>query len=250
VKGYFQSNCGRWRTSGRPTTPDQVAVARCGRRGRSSPELHTTRLWCSIFGGFSPYGTSGVRGTHQGGLLPTGDSGAGCAVVRFKLQHSVTVGDAPRVGSWQGWAKRCDAGCRTPTSGWWSSRSVVHGVAMKGANLGFASVFFEIPAQRPSIYRGFRLIILCTCRALSPSFPIRREFDFDQFPLRFWSVTALLARFAIRRGVGDDPLLGRSWAACERSRGRLGWAARGGFRPMANRKMKKAFYFSIFFSKF
>jgi hypothetical protein len=82
---------------------------------------------------------------------------------------------------------------------------------MKGVNLGFAMVFFEIPAQRPSIYRGFVLMISCACRALSPSFPIRRGFGLDQFPLRFQLVIALLARSAIRRGVGDDPVLGRSW---------------------------------------
>jgi hypothetical protein len=41
----------------------------------------------------------------------------------------------------------CSAECRTPASGRWSSRSVTRGVAMKGLNLGFISVFFEIPAQ-------------------------------------------------------------------------------------------------------
>jgi hypothetical protein len=73
---------------------------------------------------------------------------------------------------------------------------------MKGANLGFPLVFFEIPAQIPSIYRGFGLIISCTCRALSPSFPIQRGFDFDHFPLRFWSVTALPTRSMIQHDVG------------------------------------------------
>jgi hypothetical protein len=63
--------------------------------------------------------------------------------------------------------------CRTPVSDRWSSRSVARGVAMKGVNLGFVSVFFEIPAQVPSIYRGFGLIISCACRALSPTFLIR-----------------------------------------------------------------------------
>jgi hypothetical protein len=81
---------------------------------------------------------------------------------------------------------------------------------MKGANLGFASVFFEIPVQRPSIYRGFGLIISCVCRALSPSFPIQWGFDFNRFLLRFRLVTALSARSAIRRGVGDDPVLGHA----------------------------------------
>jgi hypothetical protein len=98
-----------------------------------------------------------------------------------------------------------------------SSRSVAHSAVMKGANLGFASVFIEIPAQRPSIYRDFGLMISCARSALSPSFPIRRGFGFSWFPLRFHSMTALPAPFAIRCGVGDDSILGRSWAACERS---------------------------------
>jgi hypothetical protein len=51
------------------------------------------RLWCSVFGVFASYGTGGVRGTHQGGLLPAGGSGVGCAVARFKPQPSVTVGE-------------------------------------------------------------------------------------------------------------------------------------------------------------
>jgi hypothetical protein len=45
---------------------DRVAAARCGRRGQSSPELHATRLWCSIFGGFSSYGTVAAWGSHLG----------------------------------------------------------------------------------------------------------------------------------------------------------------------------------------
>jgi hypothetical protein len=40
----------------------------------------------------------------------------------------------------------CGAERRTPVSGQWSSRSVTHGVVMKGANLRFVLVFFEIPA--------------------------------------------------------------------------------------------------------
>jgi hypothetical protein len=60
-------------------------------------------------------------------------------------------------------------------------RSAACGVVMKGTNLGFASVSFEIPVQIPSIYRGFGLIISCTCRDLSPSFPIQLRFDFDWF---------------------------------------------------------------------
>jgi hypothetical protein len=46
-----------------------------------------------VFGVFSSYGTGGVRGTHQGGLLPVGGSRAGCATARFKPQPSATVGE-------------------------------------------------------------------------------------------------------------------------------------------------------------
>jgi hypothetical protein len=104
AKGYFQSNYGRWHTSGRPTTPDWVVAARCSQRGRSSPELCTTRLWCSIFGGFSSYGTGGVRGIHQGGVLPVGGSSVGRVAARFKLQPLVTVGGCSkgRLMTWLG----------------------------------------------------------------------------------------------------------------------------------------------------
>jgi hypothetical protein len=96
AKGYLQSNRGHWRMSGRPTTPDRVAAARCGRRSQSSPELRATQLWCSIFGGFYSYGTDGVQGTNQGGLQPTGSSRAGHAIARFKLQPSALVGGSSK----------------------------------------------------------------------------------------------------------------------------------------------------------
>jgi hypothetical protein len=86
----------------------------------------------------------------------------------------------------------CGAGCRTPMSGWWSYRSVARNAVMKGVNLGFASVFFKILAQGPYIYRGFGSMISCVCRTPSPSFPIRRGFGFDWFPLRFRLGTATL----------------------------------------------------------
>jgi hypothetical protein len=57
------------------------------------PELRATRLWCSFFSVFASYGTSGVRGTHQGGLLPVGVSGAGCAAARFKPQPLAMMGE-------------------------------------------------------------------------------------------------------------------------------------------------------------
>jgi hypothetical protein len=57
-------------------------------------------------------------------------------------------------------------------------------MAMKGVNLGFATGFFEISAQGPSIYRDFGLMISCACMTPSPSFPIQ-GFGFDWIPLRF-----------------------------------------------------------------
>jgi hypothetical protein len=71
----------------------------------------------------------------------------------------------------------CGTEHRRPTPGRWSSRSITHVVMMKGVNLGFVSVFFEIPAQLPSIYSGFGLIISCACRALSPCSQIQLGFD-------------------------------------------------------------------------
>jgi hypothetical protein len=122
----------------------------------------------------------------------------------------------------------CSMECRTPASGQWNSRSIAHGVAMKGANLGFVSVFFEIPTQLPSIYRGFRLIISCAYRVLSPSFSIRLGFNILTGFIEI-SVGGISVSMATQCGVGDD----RCWAA------RLGrWE---GIRPMANRKLEKAF---------
>jgi hypothetical protein len=73
-----------------------MAVAQCGRRGWRSPELRATRLWCSIFGVFCSYGIGGVRGTHQGGLLPARGSRARRAVARFKPQPSAMVGECSK----------------------------------------------------------------------------------------------------------------------------------------------------------
>jgi hypothetical protein len=79
-------------------------------------------------------------------------------------------------------------------------------MATKGANLVLVSVFFEIP-QLPSIYRGFRLIISCMCRALSPSFPVRLGFDILTGFVEI-SVDGISVSVATRCGVGDD----RCWA--------------------------------------
>jgi hypothetical protein len=59
---------------------------------------------------------------------------------------------------------RCGKVNRSPTSGSWSSGSGTRGAAMKGANLGFASVFNEILARGSPIYRGFRSMISCASR--------------------------------------------------------------------------------------
>jgi hypothetical protein len=72
----------------RPGSGDTVQPAR--------PEVTRAPRYTTMvlhFGGFSSYETGGMRGTHQGGLLPVGGSGAGCAVTRFKLQPSATVGE-------------------------------------------------------------------------------------------------------------------------------------------------------------
>jgi hypothetical protein len=137
-------------------------------------------------------------------------SSTGCGVrsrtCGGKVQAS-TFGDSG--GTLQGSAHNkvgpngCGAECRTPASGQWSSRNVARGVAMKGANLGFVSAFFEIPMQLPLFYRGFGLIISCMCRALSPSFQIQRGFSilFDFIDI---SVGGISVSVATRRRVGDD----------------------------------------------
>jgi hypothetical protein len=147
-----------------------VAAARCGRRSRSSLELRATWLWCSVSDVFSSYGTGGVQGTHQGGLLLAGGSIAGRAPTRIKPQPSAMVGERSkgwltiRLGQ-TGVARNVEHRHRVDGA----RGGVTHSVAMKGVNLGFISVIFKILAQRPSIYRGFGLIISCACRALSPS---------------------------------------------------------------------------------
>jgi hypothetical protein len=74
---------------------------------------------------------------------------------------------------------------------------------MKGVNLGFVSVFFQIPAQLPSIYRGFGLIISCACRALSASFPIRLGFDISTGFAEIL-VGGISVPVVTWHGVGDD----------------------------------------------
>jgi hypothetical protein len=99
TRGYFQSNCGRWRTSGRPTTPNHVAAAQCGQRGgamASAAEAHRSSALhghVALFSVFSLPMELVVCGTHQGGLLPAAGSGAGHAVARFKPQSLAMVGE-------------------------------------------------------------------------------------------------------------------------------------------------------------
>jgi hypothetical protein len=204
--------------------PAQWCHGQCGRR---SPELRATRLWCSVFGVFSSYGTGGVRGTHQGSLLPR--EGLQSRTCGSKVQAS-TFNDSG--GTLQGSAhdkdgpNGCGAEHRTPASDRWSSGSIARSVAMKGVNLGFISVFFEIPVQLPSIYRGFGLIISCTCRALSRSSQIQMEFD-----ILFDFVEILASGVSIsvmtQRGVGND----QRWATLGLGQAWLGWLGR--IRPMA-----------------
>jgi hypothetical protein len=94
---------------------------------------------------------------------------------------------------------------RWPASGHWSSGGVTRSAATKGANLGFASVFDEIPDRGSSICRGFGLMISCVCRTPSPSPLIRLGFNFDRIPLGFFSWGRnFMLRFVTGHGEGDD----------------------------------------------
>jgi hypothetical protein len=108
----------------------------------------------------------------------------------------------------------CGAGCRTPTSGWWSSRSVTRDT-----------------------------VISCACRTPSPSFPIRWVFNFDQIPLRFRLGKETPGSVCYQAQGRWQSGLGCSWATCERSQGRLGWANGESFVPWPYFKVKT---FSIF----
>jgi hypothetical protein len=94
---------------------------------------------------------------------------------------------------------------RWPASGHWSSGGVTRSATTKGANLGFASVFDEIPDRGSSICRGFGLMISCVCRTPSPSPLIRLGFNFDRIPLGFFSWGRnFMLRFVTGHGEGDD----------------------------------------------
>jgi hypothetical protein len=119
-------------------------------------------LWCFLFlrnrwsARNSPRGSStgeGLRSRMCGGKVQASIFGDGGGTLQRSAHNKVGPNG-------------CGVDCRTPALGRWSLRSIARGVAMKGTNLGFVSV-----------YRGFWLIILCTCRALSPIFPIWLGFD-------------------------------------------------------------------------
>jgi hypothetical protein len=185
VNGYFQSNRGRWRTSGWPTTPtgwQWLGAADAAGADRSSA-LHG---YGALFSMVSPLTepveceelTKGVF--YWWGLQSRMCSG--------KVQAS-TFADGGEMlqGSAHDkvWPNGCGAERRTPALDRWSSRSVTRGMAMKGVSLGFVLVFFKILAQLPYIYRGFGLTISCAYRALSPSLtnrPVSLSFRSVVFP--------------------------------------------------------------------
>jgi hypothetical protein len=142
---------------------------------------------------------SSPRGSSTGGGLWSRTCGGKVQASNFGDGGGTLRGSAhDKVGP-----NRCDVECRTPASGRWSLRSVARGVAVKGANLGFISVFFEILVQLSSIYRGFRLIISCACRALSPSFPIQLGFDISTSFIEI-SVGGVSVSVVTWCGVGND----------------------------------------------
>jgi hypothetical protein len=118
---------------------------------------------------------------------------------------------------------------------------------MKGANLGFALVFFEILAQGPSIYRGFGSMISCACRTPSPSFPIQRGLGFDRFLLRFRLGTATPGSVYYPAWGRRRSGLGGSWAMREQSQGRLGWATRECFGAWPYSRVKTFCIFQTIF---
>jgi hypothetical protein len=77
------------------------------------------------------------------------------------------------------------------------------GLSHEGVNLGFVSIFFEILAQLPPIYKGFELIISCACRDLSLSFQIRLGFDISSDFIEIL-VGGISVSVATRHEVGDN----------------------------------------------
>jgi hypothetical protein len=154
---------------------------------------------CSLFLRNRWSARNSPRGSSISGRLQNRTCGSKVQASNFGDSRGMLQGSAHDEVGLNG----CGMECRTPVSGRWSSRSVARGVAMKGANLGLVWVFFEIPVQLPSIYRGFGLIISCACRTLSPSFPIRLGFDISTGFVDS-SVGGVFVSVATRRGVGED----------------------------------------------
>jgi hypothetical protein len=111
-EGYFQSNHGRWCTSRWPTTYDQVAAARCGRQGSAMAGAAGAHRRSALHGYGALFSVVSLptelvgceeltkevfyrRGALEQDVQRQGSS--------FNLRQ--WWGDAPRVTSWQGWAK-------------------------------------------------------------------------------------------------------------------------------------------------
>jgi hypothetical protein len=118
-------------------------------------------------------------GSWRGGDLTWGSFGAWEATVWAGGGGQLLYSKAADGGAiWQ-FSSRGERqnGCgvvrRWLASGHWSLGGITRGAVMKGANLGFASVFDEIPARGSSIYRGFGSMISCACRTPSLAHLIR-----------------------------------------------------------------------------
>jgi hypothetical protein len=189
---------------GRPTTPDRwrrFGAADAVAPWPAWPELTEAprymamvlHFWCFLLLQNRWSARNSPREPSTGGGLRRRTCGCKVQVSTFDDGGGTLQGSAhDKVG-----ANGCGAEHRTPASGRWSLRSITRGVVMKRVNLGFVLVFFKIPVQLPSIYRGFGLIISCACRALSPSFEMRLGFDIS---FDFIEISA-----------GND----RCWAMCE-----------------------------------
>jgi hypothetical protein len=157
------------------------------------------RFQCFLFLRIRWSARNSARGSSTSGGLRSRACSDKVRASTFDDGGGMLQGSAHGKVGWNG----CSANRRTPTSGRWSSRSVTRGVAMKVVNLEFISVSFEIPVQRPSIYRGFRQIISCACRTLSPSSQIWLGFI---NPFDFVEILAggVFVSMMTRHGVGND----------------------------------------------
>jgi hypothetical protein len=214
MKGYSQSNRGRWHMIGWPATPDRwwwLGTAGAVAPWTVRPELigaphymaMVLRFRCFLFlwnrwsARNSPIGYStggGYRSRRCGNKVQASTFIDGEGM----LQGSVH----DRVGP-----NGCGVERRTLASFRWSSWSIACGVAMKKVNLGFISVFFKIPAQLSSIYRGLGLIS-CACRLYLQALKFDWDSIFHSISLRFGLATLRL---------GDNSMLGRQRPALGQS---------------------------------